>query len=307
VYILDLPKRRWIVKGRFRDALEFEDSVLRFWQKTEFGPTLTIFLENDPEVASAIPPSFLSCRSSSVSKSHSRSSHSSSVSSTAHAASVRHSNFITGQSSVRNSEGPSNLSTNQKEALLTFLGIDTELQHATSSLRDTYKKYKALINATKSMQGLRASQEWPEHLVEHGVEFWVPIFVDLVNVFKAKSQYYSLWKPEFSRVQRYPQMKSWLDDDSDCESDSEIWANTKNPDDYTFADLKEWLNRKDVAKGKRPAVASSSGGKKLVVATKDKKKKKERQEISSEESENSWKEKRSKLKAKSKSKQKSSE
>jgi len=80
---LDLQKHRWIVKGRFRDALQFQHSVAQFWQKTEFGPTLTIFLESDPEVASAIPPSFLSHRSTSLSKSRSRSSHSPSISSIA--------------------------------------------------------------------------------------------------------------------------------------------------------------------------------------------------------------------------------
>ena len=307
MYILDLQKRKWIVKGRFSDALEFEDSVLQFWEKTEFGPTLTIFLENDPEVASAIPPSFLSRRSSSLSKSHSRSSRSPSVSSTAHAVSMHHSHFTAGQSSGRTSEGPSTLSTSQKEALLTFLGIDTELQYASATLRNTYTKYKALINSTKSMQGLRANTEWADHLDDHGVEFWVPIFVDLINVFRAKTQFYSTWKPIFNRVQRYSQMKSWLDDDSDCESDSEIWAHTKNPDDYTFGDLAQWLDKKDVAKGKRPAVASSSGGKKSVVVAKDKKKKQKRKATSSEESEDSSEEKRLKLKAKSKSKRKSSE
>ncbi|KIJ99615.1 hypothetical protein K443DRAFT_8259 [Laccaria amethystina LaAM-08-1] len=44
LYILDLQKRKWIVKGRFRDALEFQDSILHLWQQTDFGPTLTIFL-----------------------------------------------------------------------------------------------------------------------------------------------------------------------------------------------------------------------------------------------------------------------
>ena len=307
MYILDQQKRKWIVKGRFMDALEFEDSVLQLWQQTKFGPTLTIFLENDPEVASAIPPSFLSRRSSSLSKSRSRSPRSPSVSSTAQPASARHSYLIAGQSSGRTSEGPSTLSTNQKEALLTFLGIDTDLQNLSFTLRNTYKKYKAIVNATKSIQGLRTKREWAEHLEDHGVELWIPTFVDLVNVFKAKSQYYSIWKPAFTRVQQYPQMKSWLDENSDCESDSEIWAESKDPDDYTFGDLTKWLNQKDVVKGKKPAVASSSGGKKLVVVTKDKKKKKERKVTSSEESEDSAEEKRLKLKAKSKSKRKSSE
>jgi hypothetical protein len=44
VYILDQQKHKWIVKGRFRDALAFQDSVVHLWQKTEFGPTLTMFL-----------------------------------------------------------------------------------------------------------------------------------------------------------------------------------------------------------------------------------------------------------------------
>ncbi|KIK04912.1 hypothetical protein K443DRAFT_4268 [Laccaria amethystina LaAM-08-1] len=94
IYILDLQKRKRIVKGRFRDALEFQDSILHLWQQTDFGPTLTIFLESDPEVASAIPPSFLSHQSSSKSKSCSRSSRSPSLSSAVH-----HSLLIAGESS----------------------------------------------------------------------------------------------------------------------------------------------------------------------------------------------------------------
>ncbi|KIJ89599.1 hypothetical protein K443DRAFT_15955 [Laccaria amethystina LaAM-08-1] len=118
-----------------------------------------------------------------------------------------------------------------------------------------------------------------DHLQEHGVEHWIPVFVDLVNVFIAKSQFYSSWKGSFSRAQKYPQMKSWLDADSDAESDSEVWAETKDPDYYTLADLAEWLKRKDVVKGKKPAVASSSAGKKSVG--KQEKRKKERRTLPS--------------------------
>lgn len=32
------------MKGRFRDALEFDDSILGLWVKSESGPTLTLFL-----------------------------------------------------------------------------------------------------------------------------------------------------------------------------------------------------------------------------------------------------------------------
>jgi hypothetical protein len=166
------------------------------------------------------------------------------------------------------SEGPSTLTTQQKEALLTFLGISTELHSLAPTLRNTYMKYKTLINASKPMQGLRTSQEWTDHLDEHGLEHWVPIFVDLVNVFIAKSQFYSSWKAVFTRAQNYPQMKSWLDANSDADSDSEVWAETKDPEHYTIGDLAEWLKRKDVVKGKKPA------GKKSIV--KQEKKKKER-------------------------------
>ena len=46
IYILYPKKRKWIVKGRYRDALEFQDSVFQFWDHTNSGPTLTIFLVN---------------------------------------------------------------------------------------------------------------------------------------------------------------------------------------------------------------------------------------------------------------------
>jgi len=46
VYILDPKRRKWIIKGRFREALEFQESVLQLWDHPNSGPTLTIFLVN---------------------------------------------------------------------------------------------------------------------------------------------------------------------------------------------------------------------------------------------------------------------
>lgn len=166
------------------------------------------------------------------------------------------------------------------------------------------------------MQNLRSSQDWADHLEDAGVEHWVPIFVDLINIFIAKSQFYSGWKVAFNRVQEYPQMKAWLNNESDCESDSGLWGETKNTDDYTFVDLMSWLKQKDAVKGKRPAVASSSAGQKAVASSsagqkavgsgKDKKKKKKEQKESSEEEESSSEEEKAKAK-KSKGKKKASE
>ena len=190
-------------------------------------------------------------------------------------------------------EGPSSLSTNHKEALLTFLGIPTELPSQDSaSLRTLYAKFKVLNNSSKQMGNLRSNQEWTDHLEQLGVEYWVPIFVDLLNIFIAKSQFYASWKPSFKKAQNYPEMVAWLDDDSDRESDSELWSETKDHDDYSLGDLKDWLGKKDVAKGKRPAATGSSAGKK------EKRKKDKR--VASESSSESSEEKNVKAKAKAK-------
>ena len=113
------------------------------------------------------------------------------------------------------------------------------------------------------MGNLRSNQEWKDHLKDNGVEFWVPIFVilvDLVNIFIAKSQFYLSWKPSFRAVKQYPKMLAWLNDNSGCESDSELWGEGNNK--YSLNDLKDWLEKKNVAKGKRPAAIDSSAGKK---------------------------------------------
>lgn len=245
-------------------------------------------------------------RSSSKSSSASRSA---SASSRIHSATMRQPSIVAGASdSPGSNEGPSTLSVKHKEALLTFLGIPTELRKlGPPSLRTAYTKYKVLTDSIKPMQNLRSSQEWADHLDDAGVEQpWIPIFVDLINIFIAKSQFYSSWKPAFTQVQEYSEMTAWLNNESDYESDSDLWEGTKNADDYTFADLISWAKKKGAAKGKRPAVAvaSSSAGQKAVGSGKDKKKKKA-QKVSSEEEESSEEEK-VKVK-KSKGKKKASE
>ena len=287
MYILDPKKHKWIVKGRFRDAIQFEDLVIQFWDQTESGPTLTIFLENDPEVASAIPPSFLqksrstSSRSSSAHKGHSESTQ-------------RSGSVARPPSGPAPIKGSSNLSDSHKEALLSFLGISLELPSLSDSLRNTYKKYQACIAASQPIKGLRSSDAWAEHLEQFGLEPWVPLYIDLLNVFISKTQFYSTWQTPFKRVQKFSQMIEWLENDDNCPSDSDIWAEKKHPDDYSLADLTSWINKKEVVKGKKPAVATSSRGKK------SEKRKKERKVSSS--SEESSPEERKKSKSKSKKK-----
>ena len=45
-FIFKSKKHKWTTKERYRDALEFQDSVFQFWDHTNSGPTLTIFLVN---------------------------------------------------------------------------------------------------------------------------------------------------------------------------------------------------------------------------------------------------------------------
>ena len=206
---------------------------------------------------------------------------------------MRHPSITASASS--NTEGPSALSTKHKEALLTFLGIPTELpSQDPTSLRAAYAKFKVLVSSSKQMSNLRSNQEWTDHLEEFGIETnWFPVFADLANIFITKSQFYASWKPSFKKAQGYPKMVAWLNDDSGCDSDSELWGETKDTDDYSLGDLKDWLGKKDVAKGKKPAATGSSAGKK-------EKRKKDKRVTSESSSSESSEEKNVKAKAKSK-------
>jgi len=73
---------------------------------------------------------------------------------------------------------------------------------------------------------------------------WVPTIIHFINIFVAKSQFYQIWKPLFSRAQEYPVMKDWLNQHHDWVSTQELWnEDSKRP--ITFANLKKWLEIKD--------------------------------------------------------------
>ena len=158
---------------------------------------------------------------------------------------MRHPSITASASS--NTEGPSALSTKHKEALLTFLGIPTELpSQDPTSLRAAYAKFKVLVSSSKQTSNLRSNQEWTDHLEEFGIETnWFPVFADLANIFISKKQFYASWKPSFKKVLGYPKMVAWLNDDSDCDSGSELCGETKAADDYSLGDLKvlAWQER----------------------------------------------------------------
>jgi hypothetical protein len=194
--------------------------------------------------------------------------------------------------------GPSKLSKEDKDLLLEYLGVDTDLPSlGPPGLCSAYQKFKAITNATPKVMGLARDAEWKAQFSD--AHPWIPTIVHFIDIFVAKSQFYQIWKPTFSRAQEYPVMKDWLNQHKDRLSTKELW-NVDAKRTLTFADLKKWLEEKDREvdikkdeKGKRKAPQSSSPPKlkkkrhderdRAVVKRKHKKSKTSRQ--SDEESE----------------------
>lgn len=187
-------------------------------------------------VASAIPPSFhqrsvsLGSRSGSVPRS-------ASVSSGSRGQSVT--TFVDASEVT----GPSKLSKENKDLLLQYLGIDTELPSlGPPGLRSAYQKYKAITNATPQVMALGNDAEWKAQF--EGSPAWIPNIVHFINIFIAKSQFYQIWKPSFSRVQKYQDMRDWLDQHPSRLPTEDLWE-IKTSRALGFPDLKKWLNKKD--------------------------------------------------------------
>jgi hypothetical protein len=157
--------------------------------------------------------------------------------------------------------GPSKLSKEDKDLLLEYLGIDVDLPSlGPPGLCSAYQKFKAITNATPTVIGLAKDPEWKAQFSDTNP--WLPTIVHFIDIFVAKSQFYQIWKPTFSRAQEYPVMKDWLNQHKDQLSTKELWNMDANRT-LTFADLKKWLEEKDRevdikqdAKGKRKAPQS---------------------------------------------------
>ena len=157
--------------------------------------------------------------------------------------------------------GPSKLSKADKDLLLEYLGIDTDLPSlGPSGLCSAYQKFKAITNATPKVMGLSKDAEWKAQFSD--THPWLPTIIHFIDIFVAKSQFYQIWKPTFLRAQEYPSMKDWLNQHKDRLSTKELW-NVNAERTLTFADLKRWLEEKDREvdikrdeKGKRKALQS---------------------------------------------------
>jgi hypothetical protein len=157
--------------------------------------------------------------------------------------------------------GPSKLSKEDKDLLLEYLGIDTDLPSlGPPGLCSAYQKFKAVTNATPKVMGLAKDAEWKAQFGD--TRPWLPTIINFIDIFVAKSQFYQIWKPTFTRAQEYPAMKDWLNEHKDRLSTKELW-NVEPQHTLGFSDLKRWLEEKDReadikqdVKGKRKAPQS---------------------------------------------------
>jgi hypothetical protein len=157
--------------------------------------------------------------------------------------------------------GPSKLSKADKDLLLEYLGIDIDLPSlGPPGLRSAYQKFKAITNATPKVMSLAKDAEWRAQFSD--THPWLHTIVHFIDIFVAKSQFYQIWKPMFSRAQEFPDMKDWLNQHKDMLSTKKLWNLDANHT-LTFADLKKWLEEKDRevdmkqdGKGKRKAPQS---------------------------------------------------
>lgn len=153
--------------------------------------------------------------------------------------------------------GPSKLPRERIETILTFLGIDSKLPTlGPPGLASAFQKWKAIEGALNTILALKKNEEW-KALVDD--DPWTIIFPDFVDIFVAKSQFYKVWRPKFTRANTFPEMVDWLNDVDDCLSNDQLWG-PGHDKTLTFTHLENWLTikeRESKRKGKEKATRVS--------------------------------------------------
>ena len=178
-----------------------------------------LFKETDTIVASAIPPSFHSRRSASLGA-HSRAA--SVPQSSSAVSSSRASSVVSMDQFGKASGGPSKLSKEQKDSLLSFLGIDLELPYSgPPGLPTAYQKWKVIDAAKDKVLGIKKDPEWIAFMNDDPFSVLFPEFID---IFVANSQYYQVWKPKFERAEKFPDLVDWLNEEDNCLSSEDLFS-----------------------------------------------------------------------------------
>jgi hypothetical protein len=118
------------------------------------------------------------------------------------------------------------------------------------SLHHSYQKYKAYEDASTKLASMVADKLWLGRK---------PSSAELIEVFIAKTRFWTNYKPAFSRMAEYPEMEMWLNGDAGAGSDVEVWGYQKGQ--YFFPDLISYVKNggplvaktEDLGKGKGKA------------------------------------------------------
>jgi hypothetical protein len=91
---------------------------------------------------------------------------------------------------------------------------------------------------------MRSDGSWPDNCRKSTA-------TELIEIFVAKSTWYSAYRTAFSEVARnYPDMQAYLDGEDSRPTDQEIWGYNQ-PEGYSLTDLNKWLaEKKEVKRGK---------------------------------------------------------
>ena len=146
-----------------------------------------------------------------------------------------------------------------KSQIIHLLDIPVQLTGSGEApLPLAYQKYLAYLNACSAFDEMVSKGLWTIKR---------PTRTDLVEVFASKSYFHSHYRPNFSKVADYPEMKAWLEGDPES-VDVDVWGVKKT--NYSFIDLKEWL-----ANGGKLEL-DDEGFEKLKVLKRGKEKRKEK-------------------------------
>jgi hypothetical protein len=119
-----------------------------------------------------------------------------------------------------------------------------------------YEKYKHYCLASNTLDTMRSDGSWPDNCRK-------PTSTELIEIFVAKSTWYSAYRTAFSEVAKnYPDMQAYLDGDAKCSTDQEIWGYNQ-PEGYSLNDLNKWLvEKKEGKRGKDKGKEKSNKSKK---------------------------------------------
>ena len=157
-----------------------------------------------------------------------------------------------------------------KDKLIASLGIPVELtDHSDINLGYSWRKYKACLKAIETCNLLWQGKQLREVFDRK------PTQVDIISVFKGKTQWHLTYAKAFPKLAEYPAMVSWLEDSDDKLSDFELWGVEKLA--YGFSDLLEWLNNDGVGLSNARSKEKGKGKEKEMERSKEKRKGREKE------------------------------